>query len=263
MNRHHQEIGRQIHAEQPAIAEAKTREHRFPRFPRRANLGRSCGATNLPNTPQCRVMLKIVICDDHALFRDGLELVLAQLDGDAELAGVGDAEAALARVAADGGSDLVLLDLGLPGMSGWSALVALRRDHPDVPVVVLSGSENPEDARRALAQGAAGFIPKSTRGSVLLRALELVLAGGIYLPPLLMELAPSPAPSTVRSPLTPRQVEVLRLLARGLTNHQIGDALQIAEGTVKTHILRIYEILGVANRIEAAARLRELGLELP
>jgi DNA-binding NarL/FixJ family response regulator len=206
--------------------------------------------------------MKILVCDDHALFREGLELVLGHLEADAELVSVGDAEAALAAVAGDDGLDLVLLDLNLPGLSGIDALEALRRDHPSVPVVMLSASENANDVRAALERGASGFIPKSTRGSVLLSALRLVLSGGIYVPPLVMDGAP-PArePAAARSPLTGRQLEVLRLLARGLTNREIGEVLKIAEGTVKTHIMHLYEALDVTNRTEAAMRMRELGLE--
>lgn len=203
--------------------------------------------------------MRILLCEDHALFREGLELVLRQLDEDVELEGVGDAEAALEQVA-DDDLDLVLLDIGLPGMDGFEALARLRSEHPSVPVVVLSASERPEDVRRALEGGAAGFIPKSTRGSVLRGALNLVLAGGIYTPPLMLDAAPA-APRPAASDLTPRQLEILRLLARGLTNKEICGVLGIVEGTVKSHVVRIYEALDVTNRTEAAMRLHELGLE--
>lgn len=204
--------------------------------------------------------MKILICDDHALFREGLELVLGQLDAAAELTSVADAEAALACVQEDDGFDLVLLDLRLRGMSGFAALDALRREHPEVPVVVLSASESPADVRTALERGASGFIPKSTRGSVLLEALRGVLAGDVYVPPLALggSAAERPAP---RSALTGRQIEVLRLLARGLTNREIAEVLRITEETAKSHVKHIYEALDVNNRTEAAMRMRELGLD--
>ena len=213
--------------------------------------------------------MRILLCDDHALFREGLELVVRQLDEDVELLGVGDAETALARVAEDDDLDLVLLDIELPGMDGFAALERLRSGHPGVPVVVLSASEQPDHVRAALAEGAAGFIPKSTRGSVLLGALRLVLAGGVYVPELMVEAgnggAPATAPQeTARSAppeLSPRLLEVLRLLGRGLTNKDISRVLGIAEGTVKSHVIRLYELLDVSNRTEAAMRMRELGLE--
>jgi len=202
--------------------------------------------------------MRILVCDDHALFREGLEGVLDRLDDEVELRGVDDAEALLAEVrAAEDDLDLVLLDIRLRGMHGFDALARLRRDHPSVPVVVVSASERPEDVRRALDGGAAGFIPKSTRGPVLVSALRLVLAGGVYVPPLLLDAAPA----AKAAELTPRQVDVLRLLARGLTNREICGVLGIAEGTVKSHVMRIYELLSVTNRTEAAMRLRELGLD--
>ena len=111
----------------------------------------------------------------------------------------------------------------------------------------------------ALERGASGFIPKSTRGSVLLDALRLVLAGGIYVPPLL-DGRPAPR-QPARPSLTERQIEVLRLLARGLTNREIADVLRITEETAKSHVKHIYNALDVTNRTEAAMRMRELGLE--
>ncbi len=201
--------------------------------------------------------MKILVCDDHALFREGLELVLAQLDPEAELLGVGNAEDALACLRERAGDlDLVLLDIALPGMDGFQALEAIRGEFPAVPTVLVSASERASDARKALDGGAAGFIPKSTRGKVLVGALQLVLAGGVYVPPELMETG-----SSTTLALTPRQEEVLRLLARGLTNKDIARVLGISEGTVKTHVLRVYEALEVTNRTEAAMRMHELGLD--
>jgi DNA-binding NarL/FixJ family response regulator len=206
--------------------------------------------------------VKILICDDHALFREGLELVLGQLDPAAELTSVGDAEAALARVAEHDGFDLVLLDLRLRGTSGFAALDELRRRHPEVPVVVISASESPADVRSALERGASGFIPKATRGSVLLAALRHVLAGGVYVPPLSAGGPEAPAPAETPPPaLTERQIEVLRLLARGLTNREIADVLRITEETAKSHVKHIYSALDVSTRTEAVMRMRELGLE--
>ena len=201
--------------------------------------------------------MRLLICDDHALFREGLELVLEQL-GPASLTSVGDAESALARVREDDGFDLVLLDLRLPGMSGFEALDALRREHPDVPVVVLSASESASDVRAVLARGASGFIPKSARGSVLLDALRQVLAGHVYVPEV-VDGGEGGVPIAGRV-LTGRQIEVLRLLARGLTNREIAEVLRISEETAKTHVKHIYEALDVSNRTEAAMRMRELGL---
>lgn len=213
-------------------------------------------------------MLRILLCDDHALFRDGLRLVLAELEEEVELVGAADGAGALREVAANDDLDLVLLDLALPDASGLEVLARLRADHPAVPVAVLSGSEAARDVRSALDLGAVGFIPKSSTAPILLAAIRLVLSGGIYVPPHLLE-EPVAEASAPRSPrpkgeggamprLSPRQWEVLALLAEGRSNGEIGDALAIAPGTVKSHVMRIYEELQVNNRTEAALRFREL-----
>jgi DNA-binding NarL/FixJ family response regulator len=207
--------------------------------------------------------MKILICDDHALFRDGLGLVLERLEPGAELVESSDSQGALDLVAADDSFDLVLLDLNVPGMDGLTALRRLRSDHPAVPVVIVSASENPNEVRTALDVGASGFIPKSSNSNVLLSALRLVLDGGIYVPPLALDAKPDEEDRRRDRALTPRQLEVLSLMARGLTNREICGVLGIAEGTVKTHIAAIFEALEVTNRTEAAVAMRDLGLKAP
>ncbi len=208
--------------------------------------------------------MRFLLCDDHALFRSGLELVLSDLADDGEsidLVGVGNAEAAFAAVEQDSDFDLALVDLQLPGMSGFGAIDVFRRDHPELPIVVISASEEPADARLALDKGAMGFIPKSTEASVLLAALKLVLSGGVYVPPMMVgteATAGAPSADPELPVLSPRQREVLDLIAMGRTNAEIGTALGIAPGTVKSHIVRLFEVLGVANRTEAAMRLEEI-----
>jgi DNA-binding NarL/FixJ family response regulator len=212
--------------------------------------------------------MRLLICDDHEIFRHGLRSALTGID--AELVETSTCDEALARVGADDGFDLVLLDLALPGTDGWTALRKLREEHPALPVVIVSASEHPGEVRAALAGGAAGFIPKSSPPAVFRAALRLVLDGGVYVPPLALGSEPAPpaaAPGERRpSPrraaeLTPRQREILQMMSRGLTNAEIAGALGIAEGTVKTHISAILQILDVTNRTEAALVMRELGLE--
>jgi DNA-binding NarL/FixJ family response regulator len=212
--------------------------------------------------------MNLLICDDHAIFRAGLLSVLEQLPRTVEIEEVPDARSALERVAV-GQIDLVLLDLKMPGMDGWSALRSLRASHPAVAVVILSASEDAGDARKALDLGAAGFIPKSTSGDLLRAALEVVFSGGVYVPPQLLEGRSDPAApaNTERAlreraqRLTPRQREVLVLISRGLSNREVGEMLGISAGTVKTHVAALLEILDVSNRTEATLVMSELDLD--
>jgi DNA-binding NarL/FixJ family response regulator len=208
-------------------------------------------------------IVKILVADDHTLFRDGLRYMLAQLDDDVEILEAKDCAEALALVGSRSDLDLVLLDLAMPGMDGLAGLRALRVRRPSVPVVILSGSEEPADVRQALDRGAMGFIPKSSTSQVMLGALRLVLSGGVYLPPAFLERfqpgrTPTAAPPIEALGLTPRQHDVLRLLGRGQSNKEIARVLGLAEGTVKLHISAILRALGVDNRTQAvivAARL--------
>jgi DNA-binding NarL/FixJ family response regulator len=213
--------------------------------------------------------MKILICDDHELFRAGLRVVLARLEESTELIDAASAEETFRVAEADPDLDLVLMDLGMPGMDGLSALGVLRERFPALPVVIVSASERDADVRAAIDRGASGFIPKSSSAPVLLAALRLVLSGGVYVPPLVLATTaagPGGAPAATdrrrerAAALTPRQLEVLDLMAKGRTNREICDRLGIAEGTVKAHVATILEALDVANRTEAAAVMRELGI---
>jgi DNA-binding NarL/FixJ family response regulator len=208
--------------------------------------------------------LRLLICDDHALFREGLQYVLRGLAPEAVLEEAGDADGALARVGRTRDLDLVLLDLELPGRSGLDALRELRERYPEVPVAIVSAHANPDVVKRALLAGACGFIPKSSTGSVLRQALELIFSGGIYVPPEILDAPAGEAGAASERrrdharQLTDRQRQVLALLARGLTNREIAGQLHIAEGTVKNHVAAILERLEISNRTEAAYVVREL-----
>lgn len=215
--------------------------------------------------------MRILTCDDHAIFRAGLAAALREFD--AELLEASSCEEALAIVAREGDIDLVLLDLGLPGTDGFDGLRRLRAAHPDVAVVIVSASEDAEDVRAALERGASGFIPKSSSTPVLQSALHIVLSGSIYVPPAILpalqELAapqtdPGSSPRKRRvSGLTARQLDVLQLMSKGLTNKEIAGVLGIGAGTVKAHASAIFEALDVTNRTEAVLAINELGIELP
>ena len=208
--------------------------------------------------------MKVLIADDHPLVRDALARTVRELDANARVLQAGDFDTLL-RLACEEGveaADLALLDLNMPGMNGLAGLRRLRERLPLLPVVVASGQDDGATIRAVLAAGAAGFIPKSERAEVLLGALRLVLAGGVYVPARSLD-APAPAPPTPAAAvalLTPRQRDVLRALSRGQPNKLIARELGLTEGTVKIHIAAILRALEARNRTEAVVRARELGL---
>nr|WP_221236938.1 response regulator transcription factor [Roseospira goensis] len=222
-----------------------------------------------------------MIADDHELFRDGLRLVLTELDPGLEIIEASTFDEALARAAEPPGVDLVLLDLVMPGMSWHEGLTALKRRIGETPLVVLTAAEDRRLVTDAVRLGASGFIPKTSSGKVMIGALRLVLSGGVYLPPALLEdrevshlrealplgsdsaaAMADPDRAPVQTPasglLTPRQREVLALLGQGKSNKEIARALDLSEGTVKLHVTAILKALKVHNRtgaVVAAARL--------
>jgi len=222
--------------------------------------------------PQGNSALKILIVDDHELIREAMRQVLKQLDANIEVMEGANCVDALTLADQHPDLDLILLDIQLPGTSGLEALSKFRERHPAIPVVVLSGSESRDDIMRAIDGGAMGFIPKSQPSRVMINALRLVLAGGVYLPveflglPAASPAAPLPNAATVRTPadlgMTGRQSEVLALLVQGKPNKLICRDLGLAEGTVKIHVTAILRALGVANRTQAVIAVSRLGLKL-
>ncbi|MCU0897939.1 MAG: response regulator transcription factor [Burkholderiales bacterium] len=232
--------------------------------------------------------MNILIVDDHPLIREGLANVLAELDPEVHAFEAASAGEALAASGDHAPFSLVLLDLALPGADGMSLLEQLRRTRPDVPVVVLSANDQRDVVLSAIDSGAMGFISKRSATPVLVNALRLVLAGGVYVPPQVIgaaaPLAPAPgagatapqlsaaapaamtgsAPRTLADlGLTDRQAEVLALIVQGKPNKLICRDLDLAEGTVKTHISAILRALDVANRTQAVFKLSKLGIQLP
>lgn len=214
------------------------------------------------------VPLRILVADDHALFRAGLRHLLAHFGGQLRIEEARDFDETARRLSEIENLDLLLLDLNMPGMKGPATLRRLCEQAPDVPIIVVSVRDSAEDVRMALDAGAMGYIPKSSTPEVMVSALQLVLSGGVYLPPNLLKDSPSQAgalgsaaaneDSDVLSRLTPRQRDVLRLLAQGKSNKQIAEALELAPGTVKIHVSRILRTFKVQNRTQAVITAAEL-----
>jgi DNA-binding NarL/FixJ family response regulator len=207
--------------------------------------------------------VKILIADDHTLFREGMRHVLALLADDVEISEAGNCAQTLQAVEADGDLSLVLLDLNMPGRDGFAALETLAQRYPALPIVVLSGSEDRADMQRALDNGAMGFIPKSATAPVMLGALRLVLAGGVYVPPELVQPGAGDGPArSVDAGLTPRQVEVLARVIEGKPNKIIAGELGLTEATVKAHVTAVFKALNVSNRTQAARAAERIGIKL-
>jgi DNA-binding NarL/FixJ family response regulator len=211
--------------------------------------------------------MRILLADDHPLFREGLKPVLEKLEDDIDLVEAMDYPSAFEAMhragRLPGGVDLALLDLYMPGMDGIEGIIRFRAAFPEIPVVVLSASEQTEDIQTLMAAGALGYLSKSSPSDVILGALRQVLAGGLYLPPCLLDRNGSPPrlPEPLRhASLTSRQIDVLRELAKGLSNKQIASSLDVTEGTVKIHMAAIFRILKVNNRTEAVLVAQKMGL---
>ena len=220
--------------------------------------------------------MKVLVIDDHALIRDALRGVLKELRDDAVIVEASECRQAMRLINEHPDIDLILLDLNLPDRNGFEVLVDLRERHPGISTVVLSAFNDRENVARALDVGALGFIPKSSTREVMLSALRLIVAGGIYIPPDILvhrEAGPSQPPShtsvTGARPLSPRdlgltdrQVDVLALMMQGKSNKSICRTLDLAEPTVKNHVTAILKALKVTNRTEAVIAVGALGWDL-
>jgi len=225
--------------------------------------------------------MKFLLIDDHALIREALSSVLRELRSDAVVLEAANCRQGMDFIREHEDLSLILLDLRLPDRDGFDMLTELRESLPAVGVVMLSAFNDRDNVVRALDQGALGFISKTSSRDVLLGALRLVLAGGVYIPPeILGSAAPStppaaaaasagqqpasaPRPSPADLGLTERQVDVLALMMQGKSNKLICRALDLAEPTVKNHVSAILKALQVSNRTEAVLAVAAFGWELP
>jgi two-component system, NarL family, nitrate/nitrite response regulator NarL len=216
--------------------------------------------------------LKVLVIDDHPLVQQGVSTALGGLADDVEVMSAHDGDEGLATAAGHPDLDLVLLDLALPGMSGFNLIEKLHAQHPSLPVVVLSAYEEPENVRHAISAGAMGFIPKSAATRVLIDVLQQVLEGNVVVPTTLQSAAAMPegefAPESEAlsggepdvALLTMRQVEVLSRICEGKTNKQIATDLGLSEKTIKAHVTAIFKSLGVVNRTQAVLAARRVGV---
>jgi two-component system, NarL family, nitrate/nitrite response regulator NarL len=210
--------------------------------------------------------MKLLIIDDHAILREGLLALLQQFEQGADVLQASDTMEGIRLAEAHPDLDAVFLDLNMPEQGGMEVIPVINRLRPQLPVIVLSSSEDPNDVRMALKAGALGYVPKSASPRNIVSALRLVLSGEIYVPPLILDDAPAviggagQAAQEAGERLTERQTEVLRQLCRGLSNKEISRALDLSEKTTKSHITAIFKTLGVVNRTQAASVARRAGI---
>jgi DNA-binding NarL/FixJ family response regulator len=206
---------------------------------------------------------RFIIVDDHPLFRGALSQALGDAFANAEVLEAGSLDELTELLASAGEIDLILLDLAMPGVHGVSGLLYLRAQHPEIPVAVVSASDDPGTIRQCLDCGASGFIPKSQPVDRIRDAIRKILKGEVWLPAD-VDLASVPANETAElvsrmSTLTPQQVRVLMMLGEGLLNKQIAFKLGVSEATIKAHVSAILQKLGVDSRTQAVIAISKIG----
>lgn len=207
--------------------------------------------------------MQVLLIDDHPLYIEGIRTVLQRLDNTVVIQTSGSCEEALELTENNDDIDLVLLDLNLPGMSGLEGMRQLRHQLPATPIVLLSALEDRNKILGAIEQGAKGYIPKSSTPDIIISALQLVLSGGVYLPMAVLDTFNASQAKTANADgqtLTPRQIDVLKLLAEGHSNKLIAHQLTLAENTVRVHVSAIFRFLDVTNRTEAVLAASRMGL---
>jgi DNA-binding NarL/FixJ family response regulator len=211
-------------------------------------------------------MSDVLIADDHPLFRDALQRAVLAAVPDATVHTADSVPALFALIESLPDADLLLMDLHMPGARGYSALAHIRGQYPGLPTIVVSGHEEGQIARRALAHGASAYIPKSAAVEQIVEAVRAVLDGDVWLPHQLVggsvELKADEADVAARvATLTPQQFRVLNMIAEGLLNKQIAFDLGVSEATVKAHMTAIMRKLGVSNRTQVALAASHLDVE--
>lgn len=208
--------------------------------------------------------MRILIADDHALVRENFrDFLIREIDGAAideadSFRAIGDA---LARYA---DYDLIIVDLNMPGMEGRESIARINSAHPKIPIIVFSGSYEPEQINKMITAGASGFIPKTVSGDTMKTAIDLVLAGGTYIPKEALN-AGTDKRSKKEAPhddlLTPRESDVLRELLNGNSNREIAEALGVKDFTVKAHMQNIFRKFDADNRTQVIIKAIELGYQ--
>jgi DNA-binding NarL/FixJ family response regulator len=206
----------------------------------------------------------LIITDDHPLFRGAMRQAIHAFLPKSKVLETGGLEELVSVLGREGYVDLVLLDLNMPGVQGFSGLLYLRSSHPEIAVIIVSANDDPTVIRRAIEFGASGFIPKSCGIERIGEAMTSVLRGDIWVPPNVDMNVPEDAETVeiVRKlgNLTPQQMRVLMMLSEGMLNKQIAFELNVSEATVKAHVSAILQKLGVESRTQAVIAASRLNI---
>ena len=219
--------------------------------------------------------MKILIADDHELFLKGLELILSDFNPSAKIVKAKNYTELLKLVHEDNSFELILTDLAMPGKAWLEALKEIHESLPDTPIIILSAVFEKEIVQKTLELGASGYIPKTSSNAVIISAINLVMSGAAYIPVELLKETQNVSFGDLKQLemlsenkniedklkiLSPRQLDVLNLIAEGKSNKQIAFNLNLTEGTVKLHVTAILKTLNVYNRTGAVAQAINLGL---
>ena len=219
--------------------------------------------------------MKFLIADDHELFLKGLEMILNDYNPDIEITSAKDYSELFSIIEKEKDFDLILTDLAMPGAKWLEAIEKIHTTLPETPIIILSAVFDREIVQKTIEIGAAGYIPKTSSNAVILSAVNLVLSGGVYIPPELLQdtkqnefdflkqVEKISSTQDVKEKikiLSPRQVDVLKLISKGKSNKQIAYELGLTEGTVKLHVTAILKLLNVYNRTGAVMAATHLGL---
>ncbi len=206
----------------------------------------------------------VIIADDHPLFRDAIKQAIEGLMPNCSFMLSGDLDDLRQQLRETDGVELVLLDLSMPGSTGFSGLLSIRSEFQDIPVIVVSATEDPLTIRKCIELGASGFIPKSSGAEYIVEGIKAVQAGEVWTPPNIdmeadMDETSSKLLAKIQS-LTPQQTRVLSMLAEGLLNKQIAYELSVSEATVKAHVSAVLLKLEVDSRTQAVIMMNKIGV---
>jgi len=219
-------------------------------------------SNNKLSPPTENKKIKILVADDHCVVRDGIKMVIHNYFANAEVVEAEDGNKVLQAAKDNPDIDIFILDYYMPNYKGAELLSALNNTYPDIPVIFISSAEEYELMKKTIDKGASGFIPKSTSPQIIIQAINLVLAGGTYIPKSLLESDQknNSSQDKLKSGLTSRQLEILNLIANGFTDKEIANKLDVSRHTVKAHSTSLRNLLGAKNRTMAVENARKLGI---